>query len=299
MSRLGPDVSTVFCSLHCVRPHISTIVAQQNIRKPISKTLRFEVFKRDSFKCQYCGAEAPNVLLHIDHIKPVAGGGTNELTNLITSCMPCNLGKSDTPLTDQAAVNKAKSQLDDLQERREQLELMMQWRESLRDLDQEAVDRLADYWSEQTPGWSVSEHGKRKIKKWLQTFSVEEICTAMDVAATSYLEFNSDNKVTAESFGLAFDKVVGICRVNKASKKEPDLKQLYYIRGILRNRIPGYFNDGMALQYLKNARSWEVDIDELNEMARAVKNWTGFTSAIGELILEKKSQFGEEGANEA
>lgn len=48
-------------------------------RKPISKTLRFEVFKRDSFKCQYCGAEAPNVLLHIDHIKSAdsKGPGSN------------------------------------------------------------------------------------------------------------------------------------------------------------------------------------------------------------------------------
>ena len=268
-------------------------------RKAISKTLRFEVFKRDSFKCQYCGAEAPNVLLHIDHINAVANGGTNELMNLITSCMPCNLGKRDVPLDYHAAVNKARVQLDELQERREQLELMMQWRESLRDLDQDAAERLAEYWDEHTPGWSVNDHGKRKIKKWLQTFSVEEICTAMDASATSYLEFNAENAVKAESVGLAFDKVLGICRVNKASEKEPDLKQLYYIRGILRNRIPGYFNDSMALQYLKNARSWEVDLEDLNAMARGVKNWTGFTSAIGELILEKKREFGEDTANEA
>lgn len=269
------------------------------VRKPISKSLRFEVFKRDSFKCQYCGAEAPNVLLHIDHIKPVAGGGTNDLTNLITSCMPCNLGKRDVALDDHAAVNKARAQLDELQERREQLDLMMQWRESLRDLDHEAVDRLADYWSKHTPGWHVNEHGKRSIKKWLQTFNVEAICTAMDAAATSYLDFDADNKATAESVGLAFDKVLGICRVNKASEKEPDLKQLYYIRGILRNRIPGYFNDSMALQYLKNARSWEVELEDLNAVARAVKNWTGFTTAIGELILEKKKEFGEDTPNEA
>jgi len=269
-------------------------------RKPLSKSLRFEVFKRDSFRCQYCGGEAPNVLLHIDHIKPVADGGTNELTNLITSCMPCNLGKRDVPLADNAAVKKARVQLDELQERREQLELMMQWRESLRDLDQEAVERLAAYWNEHTPGWSVNDNGKRSIKKWLQNFSVEEICKAMDASATSYLEFDdAENKATEESIGTAFDKIVGICRVNKASEKEPDLKQLYYIRGILRNRIPGYFNDSMALQYLKNARSWEVELDDLNAMARGVKNWSGFTSALGELILEKKRDFGEDDLSEA
>lgn len=116
----------------------------------------------------------------------------------------------------------------------------------------------------------------------------------MDASATSYIEFDADNKVISESVGLAFDKVLGICRVNKASEKEPDLKQLYYIRGILRNRIPGYFDDSKALQYLKNARSWEVDIENLNAMARGVKNWTGFTTAIGELILERTHEFGED-----
>jgi HNH endonuclease len=264
-------------------------------RKPISKTLRFEVFKRDSFKCQYCGAEAPNVLLHIDHIRPVAGGGSNELTNLITACLPCNLGKSDVPLGEHAAVSKARAQMDELQERREQLELMMQWRESLRDLDQETVDRLAGYWHAHTPGWTVSDQGKRNIKKWLQQFSADEICKAMDTAASSYLEYDEAEKVTDDSWGLAFDKILGICRVNRASVKEPDLKQLYYIRGILRNRIPGYFDDSKALQYLKNARSWEVPIDELNSMARSVKNWSGFTSEVGGLIMQRKQELGEMG----
>lgn len=264
-------------------------------RKAISKALRFEVFKRDSFKCQYCGAEAPSVLLHIDHIKPVAGGGTNELTNLITACMPCNLGKRDVSLDEHAAVSKARTQMDELQERREQLELMMRWRESLRDLDQEAVDRLSEYWQEHAPGWSVSEHGKRNIKKWLQQFSADEICRAMDTSATSYLEFDTNEKVTDESWGRAFDKILGICRVNRASVNEPDLKQLYYIRGILRNRIPGYFDDAKALQYLKNARSWEVTLDDLSAMARGVKNWSGFSSGVGELILQRKDELGESG----
>lgn len=44
-------------------------------RKAISKKIRFEVFKRDSFTCQYCGEKAPDVILHVDHIDPVAKGG--------------------------------------------------------------------------------------------------------------------------------------------------------------------------------------------------------------------------------
>lgn len=59
----------------------------------LSKSLRFEVFKRDSFTCQYCGRSAPEVLLHADHIDPKANGGEDTILNLVTSCQDCNLGK--------------------------------------------------------------------------------------------------------------------------------------------------------------------------------------------------------------
>lgn len=88
-------------------------------RKPITKTLRFEVFKRDSFLCQYCGAHPPSVVLHVDHIVPVAKGGTNDIDNLLTSCEPCNLGKGvrDLKTSPQKLVDKAK----EAREREEQL----------------------------------------------------------------------------------------------------------------------------------------------------------------------------------
>ena len=58
-------------------------------RKAISKKARFEVFKRDGFQCQYCGAVPPKVILHVDHIVPVAGGGDNSEENLITCARLC------------------------------------------------------------------------------------------------------------------------------------------------------------------------------------------------------------------
>lgn len=67
-------------------------------RKALSKKTRFDVFKRDKFTCQYCGAHPPGVLLHVDHIVAVAEGGTNTEGNLTTSCEACNLGKGARPL---------------------------------------------------------------------------------------------------------------------------------------------------------------------------------------------------------
>lgn len=67
-------------------------------RKNPSKRLRFEVFKRDFFTCQYCGGQPPHVVLVADHIDPVARGGSSEIDNLITACEACNQGKADRPI---------------------------------------------------------------------------------------------------------------------------------------------------------------------------------------------------------
>lgn len=60
----------------------------------VSKRLRYEIFRRDNHTCRYCGASAPHVPLRVDHVTPVALGGTDTPENLVTSCEPCNSGKS-------------------------------------------------------------------------------------------------------------------------------------------------------------------------------------------------------------
>lgn len=69
-------------------------------RKQLSPKTRFDVFKRDRFTCQYCGAHPPGAVLHVDHVLPVAEGGGNEVTNLVTACSACNGGKGARLLSD-------------------------------------------------------------------------------------------------------------------------------------------------------------------------------------------------------
>lgn len=58
--------------------------------------LRFEVFRRDDFTCQYCGRTIKDkIKLHIDHIVPKSKGGNLSMGNLITACFDCNEGKKD------------------------------------------------------------------------------------------------------------------------------------------------------------------------------------------------------------
>lgn len=65
-------------------------------RSKMTPSLRYDVLKRDHFRCQICGAsQTDGVKLHVDHIVPVSKGGKTELSNLRTLCDMCNLGKSD------------------------------------------------------------------------------------------------------------------------------------------------------------------------------------------------------------
>lgn len=49
----------------------------------VSKRLRYEILRRDNYACRYCGASAPDVPLRVDHVTPVALGGTDTADNLI------------------------------------------------------------------------------------------------------------------------------------------------------------------------------------------------------------------------
>lgn len=63
-------------------------------RKSIPNVLRFQVFRRDAFRCQYCGNHSGKVVLEVDHIVPASKGGSDNIDNLITACYECNRGKS-------------------------------------------------------------------------------------------------------------------------------------------------------------------------------------------------------------
>lgn len=62
----------------------------KRLRKAMPLRLRYAVLERDGFKCVLCGSKD---LLEIDHIKPVAFGGTDEIANLQALCYACNQGK--------------------------------------------------------------------------------------------------------------------------------------------------------------------------------------------------------------
>ena len=176
-------------------------------RKSLSKAVRFEVFKRDSFRCQYCGRSAPDVILEVDHIVPVAEGGKNDLLNLVTSCRDCNRGKSAKMLTDTTAIDRQKKQLEEANAIREQTEMLIKWKQELLSLTEKQIDAIEDIVLTLT-GYGFTETGRRNIIKLINRFGFNEVYEATEISFTKY-----------PSWSKAFDKIGGIC-YNRRRQRE-------------------------------------------------------------------------------
>lgn len=260
-------------------------------RKPISNSVRFEIFKRDSFTCQYCGEKAPQVVLQIDHIRPVTKGGDNDPTNLITSCWTCNSGKGPRELHDREILEKQRAQLDELEERRQQLVMLLQWRDGLQHLGATEIDAFSLEFSKKASGFSVNESGRDKIQRWLSKYTMAELLAALDASCESYLRKDDEGKIAAAVAGKVFDAIPRIAAINKRGGLSAEMKQIYYIRGILRNRL-SYLNEWMALALLKDAVGSGIDIDWLTSLAKQARSWSQFRETVQDLLDEIGSEDG-------
>lgn len=206
-------------------------------RKPISKKLRFEIFKRDAFTCQYCGKKAPDVILEIDHIEPVSKGGTNDILNLVTSCYKCNRGKTNVKLSENSIIEKQKKALEELNEKQEQLKMLLKWRSSLLKLDSQELIAAQKAWTD-TTGYSLNETGISILKKTIKSFGLASVLESIDIAS-GYLKYK-DGEVTKDSVEFAFNKVKGICYIRSLPE---DKRKEYQIIGSLKKTMEyKYYN---------------------------------------------------------
>lgn len=172
-------------------------------RKALSKKTRFEVFKRDGFKCMYCGAHPPSVLLHVDHIDPVALGGKNDMDNLVTSCQPCNQGKSATPLSavPQSLADKAAEAVERESQIKGYQDVMAAARERIDDQSWDVAEVFMAHFSEDTfrKDWRVS------IKSFVEQLGLHECLGAMEKA----LAKKRHSKTGAFSYfcGICWNKI--------------------------------------------------------------------------------------------
>jgi len=151
-------------------------------RKKMSKKTRFEVFKRDGFICQYCGAHPPSAILEVDHIHPVADGGSNDIDNLATACFDCNRGKSDRHLSDipQSLQDKAAEIL----EREAQIKGYQLALSSKKSRIAEEAEIVRDVYERFNSGYTLSEKSMVTVRLFVDKLGVHDVCDAMERAYT-------------------------------------------------------------------------------------------------------------------
>lgn len=75
----------------------------------ISQRLRYEILRRDGFRCRYCGLAPSESELHIDHVIPEVLGGQTEPSNLVAACLECNQGKASSSPSESSVADVAQA----------------------------------------------------------------------------------------------------------------------------------------------------------------------------------------------
>lgn len=236
-------------------------------RKAISKKMRFDVLKRDSFTCQYCGSQPPDVILHLDHIKPVSKGGKNTMLNLVTSCSECNLGKSDTELSDDSALKKQQSQTALLAEKKAQIEMMVEWRESLENSEQLLVDSIVDLINKLMVNYSVNENGEQEIRKQVIKRGYQEVYDSV--------KLHYSRCKTLDIFCDTWSKGL--------NAKDNGGLSINYAKGILRNRF-NYFNERKFYAFFSGYSLSEDEIKSVIDESKKCASLDGFYCACEEYL---------------
>ncbi|SHJ71341.1 HNH endonuclease [Bradyrhizobium lablabi] len=235
-------------------------------RAALSQKLRFEVFKRDSFTCQYCGRKAPEVILQCDHVKPVVAGGDADILNLITSCFDCNSGKGGRELIDRAVLTKQLDQIAELAERRDQIEMMIAWRDELQRLSTDTLDRVVERLERN--GFTLNDAGRNDVRKWLKKYTVADVLQAAEESFSNYLEYES-GAPTSKSWNKAFTKIPAFCSIQKQEAEKPYIRKLLYIQGIIRKRAraPRY----SCVAYLEHLHLCGFSLEEIESDAKGMR----------------------------
>lgn len=175
-----------------------------NKRQALSARTRFEIFKRDGFVCQYCGAHPPDVLLHCDHILPVAAGGGNDTDNLITACSRCNQGKSDVLLT--VVPQSLESKAAEVREREAQIAGYHKVLSARRERIEDEMWQVAEELETGSSKNGFSRSYLNSIKRFLEQLPFYEVLEAAEIARAR-MPFNATSSRFRYFCGVCWRKI--------------------------------------------------------------------------------------------
>lgn len=145
--------------------------------------VRYEILRRDNHTCRYCGAKAPDVTLQVDHVVPVALGGSSEPSNGVTACVDCNSGKTSTTPNAETVADVGSSEAhfrsmlrDVLNDQASELQGSRQYKTWFDELWSDAgldprgkpkdYGQTLRYWKDQGVPWELIEDAFQGACKW-------------------------------------------------------------------------------------------------------------------------------------
>ena len=182
----------------------------------IPKKLRFQVFWRDGFTCQYCGRKPPEVVLEVDHIIPRSEGGTDNIENLVTACRDCNRSKHKKLVAPAA-------RLQELKEKSEQLQAFIEYAKQVEKAYKEMVQAVIEQWrkkfgyeSNEMPEWDFV----KSLHFFVRQLPLPEIFEAVDYALLK--SRGSEYQAQKYFFGILWSKIRNRNKERSYGKSELD-----------------------------------------------------------------------------
>ena len=179
-------------------------------RKSVSKKLRFEIFKRDSFTCQYCGNTPPKIVLELDHITPVCEGGDNSEDNLITACFDCNRGKAGNKLD--CAPDAISRKIEIKKEKEAQIkEYERLLRKEKRDFEKK-MEKIKSIFNVNT-NFTPTKEFDRTLAHFLRNLTEYEVNEAMNISLSKFDNAFNDIYLSEQALryfcGICWNKIKG------------------------------------------------------------------------------------------
>lgn len=168
-------------------------------RTPIGKRLRFSIFARDQFTCRYCGAQSDKVKLEVDHVVPVCQGGTNDESNLITACQPCNAGKSGKTITQSAPTEADRLRL--AQEAKEQEETYLLMKASV-DLREKQRQLVVSQFCNARGRSEMSRNVCTRLVGLTEEYGIELVSEWIDIAVSQMKPHSTDVAILQYIYGI-------------------------------------------------------------------------------------------------
>jgi len=256
----------------------------------MKNSLRFKVFTRDLFTCQYCGRQPPKAILEVDHMVSKFDGGGDEMDNLTTSCFECNRGKSKDSVIKTSLEQKLKSEEKRMKAKITQLQVYLEFLKKKDVFVDQEIELYSNKWTELSGGeCHLTKQGKKSLGKFIQKHGAAEVLEAMQIVNKKHFQNTED----------MWKYFCGILKNMRLQREDPEQyernriisKGKWDIIAIANKKSYMHFYDRAYYTWINKASYTNEELAELIETMKdimedeGVKNWTQFKQAVDQILL--------------